>query len=86
MDGIFPFNPFCFVSFLGMYDGCNKLQWNPPGKGLMFDDFGLAMFSLTDENDYQKLIDKVSFKWWAVSKEISYLFVGLGIFVFRRRV
>ncbi|PVD27737.1 hypothetical protein C0Q70_12909 [Pomacea canaliculata] len=42
----------------GMYDGCNKLQWNPPGKGLMFDDFGLAMFSLTDENDYQKLIDK----------------------------
>lgn len=52
----------------------------------MFDDFGLAMFSLTDENDYQKLIDKVSFKWWAVSKEISYLFVGLGIFVFRRRV
>lgn len=51
------------------YASCNKLEWNPYGDGLMFEDLGMPVFLLSNETSVNLIKD--------VSYELISLFLSL---------
>ena len=48
-----------------MYHGtsegaCSQVKWNLPGEGLMFDDFTIPVFSITEQSDVDSIITQVT--------------------------
>lgn len=42
------------------YKSCSNVTWNPVGDGMMFQDWSIPIFVLTEESDVHFLIEKVS--------------------------
>ena len=50
---------------IGLYKGteygsCEKVTWNPPGEGLLFEDLGVPIFSFTEQSDVDTILQKVA--------------------------
>ncbi|CAI9737672.1 nicastrin-like isoform X1 [Octopus vulgaris] len=41
-----------------MYKNCRSVQWNPPGSGMMFQDFSIPIFLLDSPKEVEYIIEK----------------------------
>ena len=43
-----------------MYEGCQKVKWNPFGEGLMFMDHGIPIIAIKTLANFTTIVEKVS--------------------------